>query len=152
MLVEGLQAVMAANTGLQAILGTPTTRSDKGTGLFPTQAPDEVPQPWVVYTQVSGQPLQESYAGTGRLFTSRWRLSCYGDSYKQAKQLAKALKACLVGLQGPISILVNGVPTVVTQVEGSWLRLELDEAEPMIKGTVFVTHIDVMINYLDVDA
>jgi len=152
MLVEGIQAVMAADTGLQSILGTPTTRSDKSTGLFPTQAPDEVPEPWIVYSQVSGSPLQEAYAGTGRLFTSRWRLSCYGSSYKQAKQLARALKACLVGIQGPISILVSNVPTVAAQVEGSWLRLELDEAEPMLKGTVFVTHIDVMINYIDTDA
>src|SRR5208283_5140415 len=100
MLVEGIQAVMAADTGLQSILGTPTTRSDKSTGLFPTQAPDEVPEPWIVYSQVSGSPLQEAYAGTGRLFTSRWRLSCYGSSYKQASNWRGNSRRALLAYKG----------------------------------------------------
>jgi hypothetical protein len=141
MLAEGLAGYLAANTGVQAQLGTPTTRSDKGTGIFPTQAPEEVPQPWIVYSQVSGNPLQESFAGTGRLMTSRWRLSCYGNSYKTAKLLAQAVRDAMIGLNGPVA--------GAAQVEGSWLRLEMDEAEPMPKGTIFVSHLDFMIVYID---
>jgi hypothetical protein len=143
MLVEGLQNYLAANAALQTLLGTPATRSDHGTGIFPTQAPEEVPQPWIVLSQVSGQPLQESYAGTGRLATSRWRFSCYGSSYKQAKSLAQALREAMIALAGTTAGNCF--------VEGSWIRLELDSAEPMPKNTIFVTHVDAEINYIDGD-
>lgn len=141
MLAEGISAYLAADTGLQAQLGTTSTRPDKSTGLFPTQAPDEVPQPWIVYSQVSGQPLQESYEGTGRLTTSRWRFSCYGSTFKQAKLLAQALREAMIAMAGPL--------TGNVQVEGSWVRLEMDEAEPMPKGTIFVTHCDFEVNFID---
>src|SRR5258706_8793145 len=102
MLVEGITALLAANSGMQLQLGTPSTRSDRGTGIFPVQAPDEVPVPWVVYQQVSGNPLQESMQGTGRLTTARLRFTCYGSTYKQAKTLAQALKSALLGCDGTL--------------------------------------------------
>jgi hypothetical protein len=143
MLVEGLQAVLAANTSVQAQLGTPTTRTDSTNGLFPLLAPEEVPVPYVVYQQVSGEPLQVSYAGTGALQTSRWRFSCYGSTYKQAKTTAKVLRLALISLEGPVA--------GSAQIEGCWLRMEADDAEPIPHGTLYATHFDVEINFKDYD-
>lgn len=142
MLVEGINAYIAADSGVRALLGTPSTRSDKGTGIFPVQAPDEVPVPWIVYQQVSGNPLQESFQGTGRLTTGRLRFTCYGSTYKQAKTLANALKLAMLACDGTM-------PAGQVEVHGSWLSLELDEAEPLPRGTIFATHLDFQLIYVD---
>jgi hypothetical protein len=146
MLVEGLQAVLAANSSVQAQLGTTSSRSDSTNGLFPILAPEEVPVPYVVYQQVSGEPLQVSYAGTGALQTSRWRFSCYGSTYKQAKQTAKVLRLVLISLAGPLP-----GTTTKTELQGAWLKLEADDAEPIPHGTLYATHVDFEFNYQDYD-
>jgi hypothetical protein len=142
MLVEGIAAYLAADSGMRAQLGTPSTRSDKSTGIWPVQAPDEVPSPWVVYQQVSGQPLQTSFQGTGRLHTARLRFTCYGSTYKEAKALANALKLAMISLNGTL-------PAGQAEVHGSWLSLELDQAEPMPRGTIFGTHVDFTVIFYD---
>ena len=145
MLVEAIQAYLTADTGLQTLVGTALTRTDKTTGFFPTQGPDEVPPPWVVYQQVSGQPLGSPlYTGTGRLTTERWRFTCYGSTYKQAKQVAKAVKSAMLSLLGQTT-------TGNAYVEGCWPQLEIDEAEPLPRGTVYATHLDFEIIYRDGD-
>lgn len=146
MLVEGLQTVLAADATMQTQLGTPANRSDKSTGIFPVQAPDEVPAPWLVYQQISGNPLQESMQGTGRLTTSRWRFTCYGSTYKQAKVLAKTLRLVILALDGAMAGAQSH-----TEVHGAWHRLELDDAEPMPRGTIYATHLDFEIVYLDTE-
>jgi hypothetical protein len=143
MLVEALQSYLSADTGAQTQLGTPSTRADQGTGIFPTQASDEVPLPFLVYQQISGQPLQTSMQGTGRLQTARWRFTCYGETYKQAKTLARAVRLALIGFDGP--------QAGNAEVHGSWLRLELDGAQPIPKGTVYATHLDFEIIFRDGD-
>jgi hypothetical protein len=117
MLVESISAYVAADSVLQALLGTPSTHRDKTTGIFPVQAPDEVLVPWIVYQQVSGNPLQTSTQGTGRLQTARLRFTCYGSTYKQAKTLAHALKLVMLACYGTMS-------TGYSEVQGSWLTLE----------------------------
>jgi hypothetical protein len=146
MLVEGIQAALANNAQIQAQLGTAESRSDSTNGLFPIMAPEEVPVPYVVYQQVSGEPLQESYAGTGALQTSRWRFSCYGSTYKQAKTTAKVLRLVLIALNGPLP----GTSTK-TEVQGAWLKLEADDSEPIPHGTLYATHVDFEINFKDYD-
>jgi hypothetical protein len=144
MLVEGLQTYLAADAAMQVQLGTPSSRKDKSTGIFPVQAPDEVPAPWVVMTQVSGNPLQTSTQGTGRLQTNRWRFTCYGSTYKQAKTLARKLFLAMKDMSGDIA-------GASVRIEGCWLQLEMDEAEPLPRGTVFASHQDFVINYLDTE-
>lgn len=144
MLVEGLQAFLAADSGMQAELGLPN-RSDKTSGIFPTLAPDSVPMPYVVMQQVSGDgQMSETMEGTGRLHSARWRFSCYGTTYKNAKKLAKALKLAMVSMLGEL-------PEGDCQVEGSFWRLEADDAEPIPHGTIYETHVDFQINYRDDD-
>jgi hypothetical protein len=141
MLVEGIYDFLAADTGVQALLGTATSRKDKQTGIWPVQAPDEPLAPWIVYQQISGNPLQTSMQGTGRLQTARMRFTCYGSTYKQAKGLANACKLSLLGCDGALSGQV--------EVHGAWLSLERDEAEALPKGTVFCSHLDFTFIFLD---
>lgn len=148
MLAEGLQVALSSDAEMQAVLGTPAQRGGDS-GIFPSQAPDEIRPPWIVFGQISGMPLQESFQGTGRLMTSRWRFSCYGSEYPQAKRLAIAVRNVLNGLNG---ILPGQNPSTQTaQVEGSWFRLEMDAPEEMEKGTIFGTHLDYLINFADLD-
>jgi hypothetical protein len=144
MLVESLQAAIAADATIQSLVGTTATRSDSTNGIFPILAPEEVPVPYVVMSQVSGEPLEESYQGTGRLQSTRWRFSCYGSTYKSAKVVARALKQVLISLNGPQA-------AGNAQVEGSWLKLEADDAEPIPHGTLYATHVDFEINFKDND-
>jgi hypothetical protein len=144
MLVEGLQAYLAANSELQARLGTTSSRSDKTTGIFPGIAPDSVPLPYIVMSQITGEALSETYQGTGRLLAERWRFSCYGPSYKSAKDLAKALRRNLISLDGALA-------AGSAEVHGSWFRLEADDFESIPHGTLYATHLDFEINYHDND-
>ena len=140
MLVESLQTYLTADAGVRAQLGIP--RADTTSGIWPVQAPDETAVPWIVFQQISGSPLQESFQGTGRLKTSRWRFTSYGSTYAQAKRLAQAVIDAMLGMDGTMA-------AGSCEVHGSWLRLELDEAEAMPKGTVFASHADFQINYYD---
>ncbi len=144
MLVESLQIYLAANAGLQAQLGTPATRSDRTTGIFPLIAPSQVPMPYVVLQQVSGEPLQTSMRGTGRLQTSRWRFSAYGTTYKNAKLLAQALRDALNSFAGYFE-------TQAVQIQGSWLKLEADDIEEIARATIYASHVDYEIIYTDLE-
>ena len=142
MLGEAIYKVITTDAGITALLGTPSTRADKQSGVWPMQAPDQPAVPWIVFAQVSGQPLQESMQGTGRLKTSRWRFTCYGTTYKQATQLAQALTEAMISMDGTQA-------GAACEVHGAWLRLELDESESLPRGTVFASHRDFEVVYID---
>jgi hypothetical protein len=142
MLVQGLNNVLAADAGVKALVGTPTSRKDGTEGLFPVFAPDNCNMPYVVYSQVSGNPTTTSFQGTNKLQTARWRFSCYGQNYKTAKLLQKALKTALIGLLGTLAV-------GNAEVRGAWVLLEADEAESLPHGTIHVSHIDFEFLYLD---
>jgi hypothetical protein len=145
MLIEGLVSYLAADAGMQAQLGTSDSRTDGTTGVFPTLAPDSVPMPYRVLQQVSGEPPAISMQGTSRLQSERWRFSCYGTGYKQAKLLARALKLALLGLDGTL-------PAGDSEVHGAWMQLQADDAESMVHGTIYATHVDFNINFYDNEA
>jgi hypothetical protein len=140
MIVESLYGYLTASSTIATLLGVP--RSDKTTGIFPSFAPDGAPMPQIVIMQVVGQPLQESFQGTGRLQSARFRFSCYGSTYKSAKVLANAVKQAMMSCDGTMS-------SGNCEVHGSWFRLEQDEAEPIPHGTVYSTHVDFEVNFLD---
>jgi|SRR5579862_6308632 len=140
MIEESLYAFITTNPAIIAALGG--TRSDKTSGVFPDIAPDECLTPYIVYLQVSGEPLAESFAGTGALQRSRWRFACSGATKKQAKKLANVLKVELLSMDGPQAS--GGV-----EIHGAWLRLEADTVEPMLMGTIKSTNVDFDFVYLD---
>ena len=144
MLIEALQALLAADSGMQGYLGTVTSRTDGTTGIFPTQAPDQVPMPYLVLRQVGGEPLQESMRGTGCLQTERWRFSCCGTTYKGAKKFGKYVRQFMLGVYGN---QINGL----CFIQGVWHKMEVDDREALGKGTMFSTHHDFEINYQDFD-
>lgn len=147
MLVDGIHAVLAADAGMIALLGTKASRKDSQDGLFPTLALSTCTMPYVVYQQVGGSPLQESFEGTGRLQSARFRFTCYGTTYKQALRLANALKRAMLSLGG----VLRPSSADKTEVHGSWLRLEADDSESIPHGTIYASHRDFEVIYLDGD-
>lgn len=141
MLVEGIYSYLTANAGLQTALGVP--RKDQSTGIWAGLTPDQVLVPAIAMSQVSGMPLQESFAGTGQLQSARWRFFCYGSTYKATKLLAQALRQAMLGINGTLPGNSNA------EVHGVWLRLETDEQEPIPHGTLYTTILDFEINFLD---
>lgn len=145
MLVEALQAYITGNAGMISLLGSPTTRSDSSNGVWPTQAPDEPTMPYIVFQQISQDPESETFEGTGKLFSARWRFSCYGSTYKQAKKLANRLRPLLLAMRG-----AQG--SANCEVYNASLKLEADDAENIGRGTLFGTHVDVEFVFDDLDA
>src|SRR5260370_13464308 len=100
MFAEGLVAFLAADSGVNGILGTPASRGDKTNGVFPNIAIKEATMPYIVYLHISARPVI-SFAGPNRLTYARWLLSCYGAPYGTAKTLAEKIKRALNGCLGP---------------------------------------------------
>lgn len=148
MLVEGLQAYLSADTGVQSALGTPATRADQTTGIYPVMAAGTPDTPYLVYSQVGGEPQTVSMQGTNRLQNDRWRFSCHGATYKEAKALARAVNLAMISLFGTLPAPGGGK---AAQCQGSWKRSEVDTAEPLTHGTLFSTHVDFEILYQDYD-
>jgi Protein of unknown function (DUF3168) len=131
MFPEGLVTFLAADPGTSGVLGA--SRTDKTNGIFPSIAIKEVTMPYIVYVQVSARPVT-SFAGANRFTYGRWRLTCYGASYKSAKTLAENVKKALNGFQGMWS---DG-----TYVGSCFLLSEADTSEPVPHGTVFGVPLD----------
>lgn len=142
MLEEAIVSYLGADAAVVALIGTPITRSDCTNGIYPVIAVGIPVMPYIALQQATGEALQTSFQGTGRLQTERWRISCYGSSYKSAKTLARAVKLALFSFNGQYS-------AAAVVVQGSWLRLEADEAEPSMNATVFATIIDFEFNFID---
>ena len=144
MLIEGLVAYLAANTQVKAQLGTPALRSDTTNGIFGTLAPSECTMPYIVHMQVGGAPATISFEGSNALQEVRWRFTCYGSTYKNSKVLTKYVKYALNACYGVLSV-------GNAEVQGAWLESEVDDSEPIARGTLFATHIDYRFLYVDYD-
>jgi len=141
-LVEALQALLTTDTGMVALLGTPAARPDSTNGVFPVLAIEQPSMPYMVVMQATGDPLSVTYAGTGPQTTERWRLSCYGTTYKNAKNFAKYVRKLLLSWYG-----VQNVGAVT--INGSFCDMEADDAEALGKGTMYLTHLDFTFTYYD---
>jgi len=135
MFVEALQYLLTTDVGMVALLGTPAKRPDSTNGVFPTQAPDQPTMPYVVVSEVSGAPLFTTMDGDGNLSGDRWRISCYGSTYKNAKDLAKYAQIFLKKVLGP-----QTAGNVV--IQGAYKKMEVDDSISLGRGTLFSTHID----------
>lgn len=128
MLQEGLYSLLAGSSGVQSLLGTTSTRSDKTTGIFAAYMPEATPMPAIVYTTVAGAGFS-TMDGASNLQSARLQFSCYGVSYSAAKELAGAVRSVLEGLKATLS---DG-----TQVDNATRVLESDtfEEAPFIYHT-----------------
>jgi hypothetical protein len=130
MLLEGIYARLTANAGIVAL----------GAGVYPSLAPKESSLPFVVYSQVGGATVN-SLDGANRLQSARLRFSCFGNSYGAAKKLAAAVKSSLNGL---VVTLSEG-----SKVQGCWLEFEADDSEADLQGTIFSSHVDYSLMFVD---
>jgi uncharacterized protein DUF3168 len=111
-----------------------------GDRAYPSLAPKETKLPYLVFFQISGEPV-ESLAGTNRLSFLKYRFACYGSNFRNAKVLASAVKNCLNGWFATMS---DG-----SQVQGTHQILEMDDSEAIPQGTIYSTHLDFNISYLE---
>jgi hypothetical protein len=130
MLLEGIYQRLSTDAAIVAL----------NAGVFPGLAPKESTMPCVAYSQVGGADVS-SFAGTNRLQSARLRFSCYASSYGTAKQVAAAVKSSMNGL---LVTLSEG-----TKVQGSWLEFEGDDSEPDLQGTIFASHVDYRLMFVD---
>jgi len=145
MFAEALQYVLTTDAGMLAILGTKAARPDSTNGVFPVLAIESPTMPYLVVSQVSGVPSAgETMTGTGALTTERWRFSCYGTSYLNAKRFAKYTRRFLLSLYGP----QTAAKVTVQSVD---LLMEADDSEDLGKGTLYGTHFDIEFTYFDGD-
>jgi hypothetical protein len=142
MFVDALQALLTTDAGMLTFLGTVSSRADSTNGVFPSQAQTGVTMPYVVYTQASGQPLSVTMDGTGALTSERWRISCYGTTYRNAKSFAKYARLLMLSWLGP-----QTAGAVI--IRGAFCVAETDDTEAFARGTLFSTHVDFSFNYDD---
>ncbi len=138
MLAEGLYSFLAAAASLTALLGTPSSRTDGTSGIFPVQMPEATVMPAIVITQIAGQgnPVME---GADPLHTARVQFSCYGKSFADAKKLSTTLRRYLEGWQGTLPDK--------SEVDSVILVLESDGFE--VAPFIFHCPIDFEISYRD---
>ena len=127
---------------MQAQLGTPSTRADGNSGIFPAVAPEECTMPYVVYIQ-NGLSQIQSMGGINRLQEARFRFSCYATTYLGAKNLANALKGALNGLLTTLS------DSTATTVQGLEFVFEEDGVDPDSKGTIYACYLDCQMWFSD---
>lgn len=136
---SGLNNLLVSSTGLQAVLGTASTRADKKTGIFPILADTEAQLPYIVYQQVTGDPVQ-SYDGTNKLAFCSFRFRCYAARQLAAIAVADALKLLMTNAE---STLNDG-----TKLEQISQTLEADDIEESAAGRIFAVHVDYSFCYL----
>jgi hypothetical protein len=140
MLPEGLYNLLTNAAPITALLGTPLTRSDKTSGCFPMQAPDEPTLPYLITGQLTGEN-EQSFDGPNRFMSVRYRISSWSSTARNAKLLANTTKLFLNGFRGTLS---DG--TVVQSVIDI---SEADATEELAHGVVFGTHNDYQILLAD---
>lgn len=99
MLEEGLVKFLAANSGVNTLLGT--SRSDKTNGIFALAAPKEVTLPYIVYEQTSSEP-NETLEGVNKFQGARYRFKCYAADYPTAAHLCHKVRMALTGFIGTL--------------------------------------------------
>lgn len=91
MLIE--QAILnelAGTAGLTAIVGQ---------RIYYVKAPQDVTVPYVVLFKVSGV-REHSHDGASGLGNPRFQVSCFAETYYQAKQIAQQVQSALQGFSG----------------------------------------------------
>jgi hypothetical protein len=95
----GIVALLAADAGVQAAIGTAQSRLDGSNGIFPSQAPQGADTPLLVYNRISGLEM-DSLDGPGELFQSRIQISSFSARYSDVDEATAAAFAALVGFTG----------------------------------------------------
>lgn len=127
MLSDGLRSLLMQTPAVTAIIGTPSDRAAKkpgppaaGSGVWWVEMPEGSMLPGLVLSQIAGAGIP-TMDGPDALHSARIQVSCYGTTYSDAKQLARAVRNALEGFAGN---LPDG-----TQVGQTILASEMDAFE-----------------------
>jgi hypothetical protein len=142
MFQEGLFSYLTTQSSVTALLGTKLTRGDATAGVFPLLAISDATMPYIVFQQVSGEPVW-NLTGANKLQFARYRLSFCATSYKAAVVLAEKVKLLFATYGGTFP---DG-----TVVQAASQLLEADDLEVTMHGTVYTRHIDFEFIFVDND-
>lgn len=103
MLIEqGILNELVGTAGLTAIVGQ---------RIYYVRAPQDVTLPYVVFFKVSGV-REHSHEGASGLANPRFQISCFAETYYEAKQIAQQVQSALQGFSGTMGgddgVSVNG--------------------------------------------
>src|ERR1700688_5129442 len=104
MLQDGLFNLLANASSITSLVGTPTTRADKRTGIFKVQMPEGAPLPAVAFFQIAGESLF-SMDGPDALRFDRFQFSCQAKTPQDAATLQRAVRRLLENFTG---VLIDG--------------------------------------------
>lgn len=83
------------STIVALLRATPAVTNIVGTaGIYPMQAPSDAQTPFIVYSTVSGVPLNY-LQGSTQMDGRRVQIDCYAKSYSQAQTMAAAVRTAL---------------------------------------------------------
>ena len=103
MFEAGLFSLLTNDPGIRAqVGGSPFARKDDTAGVWPVQAPEGSPLPYLVYSIAGGSNVT-STAGTNALGSKRVQVNCYGRHYEDVKDLKGSVMACLLSFRGSLS-------------------------------------------------
>jgi hypothetical protein len=143
---------MISVPAMAAALGSPSTRVDRMSGMFPLLAPDAASLPYIVTQQIIAQPVY-TLDGVNRFCTSRWSFNCYSSPYKATKIFAKIVKDVMTGVPLGVSLppvgpaAHNNISIVVQCVVP--VMLDIESMEEIPHGTIFSIRHDFVICYID---
>ena len=87
---EGFVIYLNGHAGLSALIST---------RLFPLILPEGVTMPAATYQRISG-PRMRSHSGPSGVSMPRYQFNCWGDTYKQAKEVADQVRIALESFSG----------------------------------------------------
>lgn len=145
MLLEGIYAYLSADAGMQSILGLPSARSDKRTGLYAFDVAGQPTLPYVVFVEDGGDFVY-SLAGQNRLQGQRVRFTCYGSTGLNAKRLARQLRVSLNNI--PVGAMAAGS----VEAHGQFYRGQVDNSEPEGHNTIYSTTVEFDFWFIDTDS
>lgn len=141
MLYDGIQKILANAPTIVAILGEPSARKKKTSGIYPVEIPEGEQMPAIAYSTAAGEGFN-TLDGATSSGTARIQFACFGDSGRNAAVLARAVRQLLQGFNGT---LPDG-----TEVDTVLFSFELDAYE--YAPGIFQHTIDLEFLYRDVGA
>lgn len=115
---RSLKMELAENSAVQLFVSPGGGRPDR---IFPLVIPQKVPGgalqiPAVVYN-ITSVERQVTYCGTSNLSQSDVQIDCYCETYDAVKELASAVRACLLDFHG---VMGNTTFTVAASLDNEF--------------------------------
>lgn len=84
--------------------------------VYPMKLPQNPTLPAITYQKISGLRVQ-SHDGPSGLAYPRFQVSCWGESYSDAKQVAEEVRQDLDGYQGLMGVVQVGAALLQNEID-----------------------------------